>query len=1376
MRIIRCGIAAFVMLVMVEALPAVAAKGAQPSVSKVKIDKPFRYAYSGNEVTVTLNATHPQGVKKLYLMVKWSTYERGHNEFMAGGIELTPTGEPDQFSGSFTVPANDPNTKKPLPAAGYRVMVTRIISGKDENVYHPYLIIGYISFNPDATVRVYVDPVGPDSTDDKGQVTVVIENSTNDEQDVDLAVNVYDHFQKAIASQDEGGLKFAPGTHKRKITFPAQDTKRIRAEARWRTGEGDWHTAMKYANVDYIASGPRRLRRIEVGRWQILAPENAPATPPVYPPQGKWRDTTFRLRPEWSKTSNWTWFRQEVAPQDWLKGDRVELRIGQADFTCHAYVNGKKVGDHMGAGTPFAFDVTDQWRVGEPNVIELAVGGYRTTYADFNKGETYNCVTPGVSSTSAMTGIYERVALVSHAAVFIDDVFVIPSVEKGELRVRTWLRNVSNEPATVTLTHTVEDRGKEALSLSGKSVSLAAGEAQVVDHVRKWTGATLWWPDSPHLYRLTTRLAGEDSKALDELSIRFGFREIQLDGMNVLFNGRVFRPYSGSMAGGAPTSVVADRGGLEFWVNRKGFPADATVMLRTHQRMHPKWQMEMADEMGVCIEAESQFNSVVANATHDPRFWKNAATHLREYVERDRNSPAVVLWSIANEVLHAAGATQMSTRDELAANMKKLAQMVKRLDPTRPVVEEGGADFDGTWEMMDLHYPRMWYKHQDWPNAAFWLRPGEMTANEGGQAPIVRWNGDKPVSIGEGGDYFQTRQPHDTATYAGDTVYGEPCGYGASSRCHEIDDMLNAGYIEGYRHGGIWRVAFDLGGSGGPQMREAQLRTRTFIWPRDERFLAGQTVNREIRIFHDVLEAENIRFTWQVKAFVPDIEHNMIDEQDIADGSVDLAMAPGQRAHEQISFDTPELTRPAKVKLTLQLTNSDTGKQLFREDKDYWAYPANALTVPTGAAIGIYDPRGKTKATLTKLDAAQVKPIETLTGESLSGLQAIIIGDDVANAPDGGAHVLKDFAEAGGKVFLLGWRRGVQWLPSSRIGPAPGSLEHTFVFARAHDHPALTDVDDQLLRLWSEDHVVSRGPLAKTDGIGSNFIPIVDAGRAQGHGLASALMAEIIMGKGSYIICQLRLTELAETHPGARMIMQNLLNYAAAPAYRTVRPAGLLLATDSPDRKLLSELKVAAVDIADAEDLKKVGTVIVDAHGIEGRAEQLRRFAEGGGIVLVKGLSADTLPRFAGLLETPLELIADDQTRRPTQARRDPILAGISNEELYWERRKSRFTGGAAGTVGTLVYYTLIRPAPGPPGLIDLYRTEPVGYNNKPAESRGAGLVKMAVGQGWIVVDQTRWEVAYEKEPKGYGGRVSFATGLKRYVSCLLTNLGVEQR
>ena len=1332
-----------------------------PTVRKVHLEKPFSKVYTGNTVIMTMEAEAPNGISQ------GSIYIVAPGKGVMGYLTLAATDKPGQLRGAFTVPAVQYDSDTPLLEGNYTIQLTYYIDGKGDGVSHHDIVVSSMSYDPDPAVGVVLKADLPSSPGGGGQATVTLENPTVTDQPVELDIRVYDHFQKVVVARGPEVQTFAPGKHEWKIPFAAEDAKRYRAEVRWRAGDGDWQSLLKYANVDYLASGPRRLRRIEKGPWQMLVPETSPPTPPAYPPQGEWADTTYPLTPQWSDASNWTWFRQVVEPEGWLRGERFELRLGQADFNAHVYVNGAKVGEHFGGGTPFAFDVTELWRPDASNTIEIAVGSSKTICADFTKDTMFNCLSPSV--VFATPGIYQEVGVVSHAPAFIDDLLVMPSVEEGQLRVRTWLTNAGATELSVVLHHAVEDGGENALDLPEGTVTLAPGETRMIEKAGAWPDPTLWWPHAPYLYRLRTRLSVADGRDLDELSTRFGFREITLDGPNVLLNGLIFRPQSGSISGSYLTQLVPDREILGFWIERKRFNPEQPVLLRTHVRIQPSWLAEIADETGVCLENESQFGSTVFYVLDDPRFWKYAEQTLREYVERDRNSPSVILWSTANESLHAAGATTLVTRDVLAEHMKALAEAVKEADPTRPVCEEGGADIDGTWEMLDLHYPRLWCNHVDWPNAAFWLKPGVMTENEGGQAPRARWNGDKPVSLGEMGIYFGTRQPHDSAIFIGDIAYGEPSGYSVSSRCQAWDDRITSDYIAGYRDGGIWRTACDLGASGGPQTDAAGLRVRTFLWPRNESFLEGQTVKREITVFHDVLKSDLMQLRWEATAFIPDLEHGFVAQERLAGDSVELDLGAGQIVRQPISFDTPDVGAPTRLRLTVRLVDVATDETVFEQQQDCAVHPADPLRTPEGAAIGLYDPAGNTATAFEELGVTQSKPLETLTAEALTGLRAVIVGDGSPKPAEGTVKLLADFVSTGGKVILLGWRRGAKWMPYAGVSPDQESLEHTCCFVRAHDHPLMASMDDQLLRLWSEDHIVSRGALAKSKGIGLNFIPIVDAGAADGGGLAYAPLTEILRGAGSYVVCQLRVVEVADRVPGARILLQNLLNYAAAPAYLRVRPAGHLLAADSPERKVLAELKAA---VSDAVDLDAFGTVIVDAEGIGERAAELRAFAEGGGTVLVKGLTGETVERFAGLFEQPLALIADQQTRRPIRARPDPITAGISNEELYWERREGRFTGGAEGTVGIPVYDTLIKPGD---GLIDLYRTEPVDHANKPAESRGAGLVKIPVGGGWIVVDQVRWEAAYEKDPGGWGGRITFATGLRRYVSYLLTNLGVAQ-
>ena len=1251
-----------------------------------------------------------------------------------------------------------------------------------------------------SAVVVTIEASVPSQPRAEGTCVVGIENATDAEQAIELNIAVYDFFQNRVASEETELIKATPGHTQRQLTFPADDTKYYRGEARWRKPGGEWQVERAYADNDFFGSGPRRWQRIESGPWQTVVPDNTPPTEPPYPPEGEWLDEPFPFPKErdyfltqWRNGSddsyklrdmgprNWMWIRRMVDSHECFSGKRVQLRVAQADYSCYAFVNGEKVGHHVGGGTPFSFDITDAWQAGKTNVVELAVGSLTTLKRDPNKDQYFNCIWPTVMG---FAGVYEGVTLVAHDDTFIDDVFVMTSLERRELRVRTWLRHEGDTPAKVMLGHRVEDHGEVTLEIPAESVSLSPGEGRMIEQAVPWPDAKLWWPHSPHLYRLRTQLIDANASIKDELSTRFGFREITIDGINVLFNGKVFRPLMGTLGSpSTPTSPRPTRKHLEQRVYEvSDFPPGDPILMRTHQRPHTKWQIELADEMGICIEPESQMNSVVYYPTEDPRFWDNAYQHWADYIRRDRNSPSVVMWSVANEMLHASNSLKVQTRDELAASLKSLMLAMKELDPTRPVVEEGGADIDGTWEMLDLHYPRHWNKHVDFPNDVQWLASEAEKKYDSGHAPFNGWHRDKPISIGEDGSYQSYRPPHDAATCSGDKVYIEPSGYRMSAPIADYDQFMFAGYIEGYRRTGVWRHCLDLGGSGGPIMNDAMRRVRTFVWPKGETFFAGSELTKTVTIMHDALDEKKLRFSWNAVAFVPDIKHNYIDEQEVEDGETELDLAAGDHVDKIVSFELPESDIEYKLVLTLTLSVASDGDVIHSQELSCWIYPDRKLAMPSSVRIGVFDPAGQTTDVLGDPASGDVANIDEVTQASLAGLQALIIGELAPSIPNQGRDAVLEFVESGGKVMILrqAGSTGLDLVPVEGL-KRKRDISHTHTFVRAAGHPLLSGVTDAALKLWLDDHVVSTDTLHKHHG--DNFLPIIDAGGASGSGLAFSPMAEIRCGKGSYVLCQMRLTDASARQPGARMIFQNLLNYASTPLPE-MKPAGTLLAEDSPVRSLLDDLGVKTIDLRGGKAFKGVGTIVVDDTEIAGCAKQLRDFANAGGNVLVKRLTLENREAFTDLLGDKISVVADTQTFRPIQARPDALLHGISNEELYWERRKSKMKSLPKDMTGTRVYDALVTPGP---GMNALYRSEsrvPVAepFSRPSIEdridtvpSRGAGLVKIPVGRGWIIIDQVRWEAAYEKQPKGYGGTVTFKIGVKRYVSYLLTNLGVLQ-
>ncbi len=1201
-----------------------------------------------------------------------------------------------------------------------------------------------------------------------GTVSVALDNPTGSEQDAQLQLTVVDFFQKPVFSIEKN-LKVAPGKQTLELgAFPAADSKRFRADLRWRFGAGEWNKSYEYADVDFLESGERRIQRIDSGPWQKLVPAESPHAGPSYPPQGTWEPTTFPLKPEWSGKSHWTWFRQEIPVRPWFRlrstneGRRlsgvetgsITLKLMQADYNSHVYLNGHKLGEHMVALTPSYYELSKYWRPGEVNVLEIAVGDMSTTYADFSKDMSYNMITPSVG-TGGVPGIWEGVYLISHSPVYVEDVFAMPSTKNGELKVRAWVVNSGPVPATARLRYSVEDEGRRAQSMTAESVILQPGERRMVETVRKWDTPRLWWPHDPHLYRLRAQLA-VDGSIRDEMSVRFGFREVRIAGTDLLLNERIFRPFGMTSAGEGPGQRHPNRDVINWWWEKRDYVSP--FLMRLHIQPRAAWYSEVADEMGFCLEPESSFVSTVFYDFKDPRFWRNTIRHNQDLAIRDRNSPSIIYWSAGNEVIHAAGAANVPLKDYIGGCKRVIAAM-KDVDPTRPIIYEGG--MDETAEMVDLHYPRDWYRHTDFPNSTYWLKPGVRTESDNGQTPTFVWKGDRPVVVGEEGQLYTTFPPHDFATFMGDSAYRENFGYAGSARFQELDAMIGGAYVHGYRKTGVIRVSPDCGATGGPEVRASMKPVRTFVEPWDDCFLAGHTINRDITIFHDALVPDNLKLSWEVA------EEG--SGKPIARGARSYRLDAGDRRTLRATWKAPEVSAPTKLVLRTRLT----GKQgeLFSEEHKYTVYPADELTVP--ANVGLYDPEGKTSKALAELGVTGLKPIESLTSTSLTGLSGLIIGEDLPSEPHGAIEGLATLVASGGKVIMLhqSGKVGLGWLPV-KFGRNEG-VRHTYCFARDWANPLLVDLDDSLLRLWSPSHVVANDSYYKSTA--RNVIPVIDAGGPSGSGLNYAPMVEVTSdatdfrgnGKGSWVLCQLDVVGKADVHPGARRLLRNILNYACAPAYRTTVPV-YVMTDQSSVRTLLLSTNVPMVWLKNARlDLFKA--VIVDETGVVGHADALRQFAQQGGTVLVKGLSPNTLAAFSGLFPEPLELVPDDKTKRPVQDVRDPLTSGISNEELYWERRKEQFAYVPEKYVGTPVYSYLIKPTA---SMTSLYRTEMRSYEDKPVDSRGSGLVKIPVGKGWIVIDQTRWEAAYETQPPAWGNKTPFADGLKRYVTLLVANLG----
>jgi beta-galactosidase len=368
------------------------------------------------------------------------------------------------------------------------------------------------------------------------------------------------------------------------------------------------------------------------------------------------------------------WYRKTFTLPKSMTGKRISLEFDGVYEDSVIYVNGQQVGNHPYGYTGFAVDLTPAVTTDDrtKNLVAVKVQ---------NK-------LPGTRWYSG-SGIERNVHLVVTDPIHVarHGTFVttpdlqntFPSGNYANVNVKTTVHNESGTPRTVGVRNRIKDASGAVVASSSSSVSVAGGP-QTDDRTLRLDHPRLWSPDSPYRYTLETDLivAG---KVVDSTSTRFGVRWLRFDPDNGFFlNGQRLKIHG--------VDLHHDAGALGDAVNRDAYLRQMTLMkdmganfLRTAHNPPAPELLEICDELGILVMDEA-FDTWDAHKTPNDyaRFFAtNSDSDIAEMVNSAKNDPAVIMWSLGNEV-------QNSTTPTGVANGQRLAADVRAIDTTRPVV------------------------------------------------------------------------------------------------------------------------------------------------------------------------------------------------------------------------------------------------------------------------------------------------------------------------------------------------------------------------------------------------------------------------------------------------------------------------------------------------------------------------------------------------------------------------------------------------------------------------------------------------------------------------------------------------------------------
>jgi hypothetical protein len=327
------------------------------------------------------------------------------------------------------------------------------------------------------------------------------------------------------------------------------------------------------------------------------------------------------------------------------------LKINKAQFGTAVWLNGRKIGDHLGCFTAAYFNLTDALDWQGENRLLVRIGAHPGVLSkgvpagtDFEK----NKWTPG---------IYDNVSLLLADNPVIETLQVAPRVEPSEIVVQTKIKNYSNTASTFELTHHVKTwkYQQEVSRAPGQRLELQPGEERTWTQTIPIPKAELWSPENPFLYTLETSTGG------DSVATRFGMRELRFDTSTrrAYLNGKVYflrgsnitlhRFFEDPKCGALPWT--------EKWVRKLLIEIPKQMNWNTFRfcigPVPDQW-LDVADEAGLLIQNEFfVWTGHPLWAGKYSRHW-DAEEMIRQYKEwvRDNwNHPSVVIWDANNETL-----------------------------------------------------------------------------------------------------------------------------------------------------------------------------------------------------------------------------------------------------------------------------------------------------------------------------------------------------------------------------------------------------------------------------------------------------------------------------------------------------------------------------------------------------------------------------------------------------------------------------------------------------------------------------------------------------------------------------------------------------
>jgi beta-galactosidase len=363
-----------------------------------------------------------------------------------------------------------------------------------------------------------------------------------------------------------------------------------------------------------------------------------------------------------------------IVPAEW-EGRRVIIHLGGAESVLYVYVNGQAIGLSKDSRLPSEFDISRSVKCGQKNLLVAMVVKWSDASFIEDQDQWW------------MGGLHREVYIYSTAPVYLADLFAVGNLENNYTDGRLLLKAKIGFPRQPDEGWLVEaqlfdPKGKAIFKrplrstvVAGKHFNWPRLQAEFDEPIKK---PLLWSAELPNLYTVVVTLKNPAGQAIESTAARIGFRSVEVKDRLLLVNGQRV------LIKGVNRHDHHDTKGKAL--DRETMRLDAVTMKRfnfnavraSHYPNDPYW-LDLCDELGLYVidEANVEAHDYYQQVGRDRRYASAFLERGLRMVERDKNHPSVILWSLGNETGHSPSHDAM-------------AGWIREFDPSRPLHFEPG--------------------------------------------------------------------------------------------------------------------------------------------------------------------------------------------------------------------------------------------------------------------------------------------------------------------------------------------------------------------------------------------------------------------------------------------------------------------------------------------------------------------------------------------------------------------------------------------------------------------------------------------------------------------------------------------------------------